>query len=172
MRGLNHKNLMKIHEVYESKNSIYICVELLSGGRLHDRIKNKYKFSSQETRAIMKGILQGLEAMHSLNYMHRDIKPENILFREMGKNECVIADFGLAESASVQELMFPRCGTPGYVAPEIANLKTNSGVSYSTTCDLFSLGVIFHMMILGKSPFCGLTNDEVMEQNKNCKINF
>ena len=67
--------------------------------------------------------------------------------------------------------MFVRCGTPGYVAPEIANLKTNKAV-YSTSCDLFSLGVIFHILVLAKSPFPGKTFDEVLEQNKNCKINF
>jgi calcium-dependent protein kinase len=117
----------------------------------------------------MKGVLQGLETMHAQNYMHRDLKPENILFRE-GSNECVIADFGLAEAAG-SELMFVRCGTPGYVAPEIVNLKS-SKASYTTACDLFSLGVIFHLMVLGKSPFPGKTFDEVLEQNKSCRINF
>lgn len=146
-------------------------MELLSGGQLLDKLKSKYKFSSQEIRTIMKGILSGLEAMHQSNIMHRDLKPENIIFRAQGSLECVIADFGLAESCSSGELMFVRCGTPGYVAPEIVNLKSTKAC-YSSVCDLFSLGVIFHMMVLGESPFPGKTYDQVLEQNKSCKIDF
>jgi serine/threonine protein kinase len=90
-------------------------VELLSGGQLYDKIRAKHRFSSQEIRAAMRGVLFGLQAMHEQGLMHRDLKPENILYREAG-GECVIADFGLAERAA-GELMFLRCGTPGYVAP-------------------------------------------------------
>jgi serine/threonine protein kinase len=49
----------------------------------------------------MKGILQGLEAMHNKNIMHRDLKPENILLRKEGDFDCVIADFGLATDTNV-----------------------------------------------------------------------
>lgn len=50
--------------------------------------------------------------------------------------------------------MFVRCGTPGYVAPEVVNLK-DLKAKYSEVCDLFSAGVIFHMLALRKSPFPG-----------------
>lgn len=82
MRNLDHPNLMKLYEIYESQNSIYISVELLEGGQLYDKIKNKYKFTIEEIRTVMKGICQGLEAMHAKNIMHRDLKPENILLRK------------------------------------------------------------------------------------------
>jgi serine/threonine protein kinase len=82
MRDLDNKNLMKLYEIYESQNSIYVSVELLEGGQLYDKIKNKHKFSMDETKAVMKGIIQGLDAMHAQNIMHRDLKPENILFRK------------------------------------------------------------------------------------------
>lgn len=75
MREFDHKNLMKLYDVYESQNSIYVNVELLEGGQLYDKIKNKYKFSVDEIKTVMRGILQGLEAMHAKNIMHRDLKP-------------------------------------------------------------------------------------------------
>ena len=50
--------------------------------------------------------------------------------------------------------MFVRCGTPGYVAPEVVNLKDTKS-KYGTICDLFSVGVIFHLLVLRKSPFPG-----------------
>lgn len=61
--------------------------------------------------------------MHEQRIMHRDLKPENILFREEDSYDCVIADFGLATFADVDQYIYVRCGTPGYVAPEISNLK-------------------------------------------------
>ncbi len=154
MRLLGHKNLMKLYEVYESANSIYISVELLEGGQLYDKIKGKYKFTSHEIKMIMRGLLEGLEQMHAQNIMHRDLKPENILLRKEGDFDVVIADFGLAEKADSKEYLFVRCGTPGYVAPEVVNLKDLKS-KYTTQCDLFSLGVIFHILAMKRSPFPG-----------------
>lgn len=52
--------------------------------------------------------------------MHRDLKPENILIRSKGKFDIVIADFGLATTyENTDNIIFKRCGTPGFVAPEI-----------------------------------------------------
>jgi serine/threonine protein kinase len=153
MRLFAHKNLMRLYEVYESHNSIYISVELLEGGQLYDKIKSKHKFTPKEIKVVMKGILEGLEVMHSRNIMHRDLKPENILLRKEGDFDCVIADFGLSQKTS-EEFMFVRCGTPGYVAPEVVNLK-DLKAKYQPICDLFSVGVIFHLLALRKSPFSG-----------------
>jgi len=102
----------------------------------------------------MKGILEGLEVMHSQNIMHRDLKPENILLRKDNDYDCVIADFGLSESAANDPYLFVRCGTPGYVAPEVVNLR-DIHARYNPLCDLFSVGVIFHLLALRKSPFPG-----------------
>lgn len=156
MREFSHKNLMRLFEVYESDNSIYISVELLEGGQLYDKIKAKAKFTPDQIQNIMKGLLLGLEHMHAKRVMHRDLKPENILFRKEGDYDCVIADFGLATWADEPEYLFVRCGTPGYVAPEIVNIK-DMKAKCDPICDLFSVGVIFHILLTGKSPFPGKT---------------
>lgn len=109
--------------------------------------------------------------MHSHNIMHRDLKPENILLRKDGDYDCVIADFGLAESAFNDPYLFVRCGTPGYVAPEVVNLK-DLKAKYDPICDLFSVGVIFHILAMRKPPFPGKEYNEVLAQNRACEINF
>ena len=75
--------------------------------------------------------------------MHRDLKPENILFRKQGDSEVVIVDFGLATNADLEEYLFVRCGTPGYVAPEVVNIK-DLKTKYDPVCDIFSAGLIFY----------------------------
>lgn len=97
--------------------------------------------------------------------MHRDLKPENLLFRKTGDWDCVIADFGLAEFSDINEYLFVRCGTPGYVAPEVINIKDMS-TKYKPSCDIFSLGLIFYLLLTGKSAFPGKTYNEVLSQNR------
>jgi serine/threonine protein kinase len=64
-----------------------------------------------------------------------------------------------------------RCGTPGYVAPEIVNIK-DLKAKCDPICDIFSLGVISHILLTGKSPFPGKTYNEVLAQNRACNLNF
>lgn len=103
--------------------------------------------------------------------MHRDLKPENILLKSEDSVECVIADFGLAEYYKSEEYLFVRCGTPGYVAPEVINIKDMS-TKYDPICDIFSLGLIFHLLLLGKSIFVGKTYKEVLNENRSCNFKF
>ena len=83
----------------------------------------------------------GLEYIHSKGYIHRDLKLENILLdNEQDGNTLKIADFGLSTKYTDIDF-FRRCGTPGYVAPEVIANK-----NYSFPADVFSAGVVFFMM--------------------------
>lgn len=57
------------------------------------------------------------------------------------------------------------------MAPEVVNLK-DMKAKYEPICDMFSVGVIFHLLALRKSPFPGREYDEVLAQNRACKFNF
>ena len=61
--------------------------------------------------------------LQSQGIMHRDLKPENLILTNHASEKIVLIDFGLAEDIDSPGYLFPRCGTPGYVAPEIANNK-------------------------------------------------
>lgn len=80
----------------------------------------------------MKQLLSGLEAISKNNICHRDIKPENLNFRKeddsFENNQIVICDFGLAtyKSSMVDKLICTKCGSSGYIAPEILNQSSNS----------------------------------------------
>lgn len=115
----------------------------------------------------MTGLLKGLACLEHSRIMHRDLKPENIMFRNNGYPQLqpVIVDFGLATKCDQTPYLFYRCGTPGFVAPEIVKLTQNS--KYEPSCDIFSLGCIFHILMTNQPIFPGSRYEEVYKKNKN-----
>lgn len=95
--------------------------------------------------------------------MHRDLKLENILFKKPKKMESVvIADFGLATYVNEPVYLYCRCGTPGFVAPEVINIKDMKS-KYSSICDIYSLGLVFYLLLTGKSAFNGKSYSTVVK---------
>lgn len=91
-----------------------------------------------------------------------------------------ICDFGLATRVDVKEYLFKRCGTPGYVAPEIVKADANNPNFRSTSkCDVFSAGVILHLLLskiimtlAGDTPFNGENYRQILKATSECKINY
>lgn len=151
MKGIDHENLMKLHEIHESQNSVYLILELLEGGELLDYIKAQQgRIKMGEYKHIIISLLRALKYMNIKNIMHRDLKPENIILKVKGgpieDNMLKIVDFGLATKCDIAEYLFKRCGTPGFVAPEVVNASSEENIHYTPKCDVFSVGVIFYLM--------------------------
>lgn len=92
--------------------------------------------------SLMEDMLRGLHYLHSKGIFHRDIKLDNIMLRKEGKDyRPVIIDLGMAHYTNNSEYLFDKCGSPGYVAPEVftQGAKDPKG-------DVFSLGVIFYIL--------------------------
>jgi serine/threonine protein kinase len=81
-----------------------------------------------------------------------------------------LVDFGLATNYEVKEYLFKRCGTPGFVAPEIILAPSNQNIHYDCKCDIFSIGIIFYILLSKKNPFDGKTFKEILKKNRACKI--
>lgn len=128
--------------MFESDSYVYLILELLHGGELFERIIKKGIYTEKDAAILMEKLLGALECMHSKHIMHRDIKPENLILKDMENNYDVkIADFGLATAVTQGEYLFKRCGTPGYVAPEIL-----ADEKYDQKVDIFSAGVILYIL--------------------------
>ena len=94
--------------------------------------------------------------LHAKGIMHRDLKLENIMVKKDASGQVIpiIVDFGLAEYTSATKYLYTRCGTPGYVAPEVLKIKSaDLNQTYSSVCDVFSLGVIYHILLFRKPLF-------------------
>lgn len=91
--------------------------------------------------------------------MHRDLKPENILIKSKeNKLDVRIADLGLATKFKKNSLLFEKCGTPFYFAPEIFDKK-----GYTEKVDIFNIGVIMYNLLTGKQLFKGTTKEQIIK---------
>jgi serine/threonine protein kinase len=93
------------------------------------------------------------------------------MFRKENSWDLAICDFGLATYAEEEKYLFVRCGTPGFVAPEIINIRDMNTKS-DPISDVFSAGIIFHHLLFGCSIFEGKKYNEILTQNRSCEFDF
>lgn len=79
LKNLDHPNIMKLYEVFEDSQSIYLVSELCKGGELFDELMKKKNFDERYAASIVKQILSAIAYCHSRKVAHRDLKPENVL---------------------------------------------------------------------------------------------
>jgi len=169
LRMLNHKNIIKLYEVYENDLYVHIVMEYLKGGELFKQLQEKGAYSEKDAALMFKLILEALDYCHERGVIHRDLKPENMILigGSANKWELKIADFGLSAIVDPKNLQTLKCGSPGYVAPEVLN-----SMGYDTKADIYSAGVILIVLLTGKLPFSGRNYHEVISKNKEGDIVF
>jgi calcium-dependent protein kinase len=150
MNKMDHKNIIKFHEVFEDATALYIVMECCSGGELFDRIKAKPEgaYSEADAAGVLKDILSGIQYMHQMKIAHCDLKPDNFLFLTSADDSPLkIIDFGMSKMVKRRQYLSSFRGTPYYVAPEVLDAR------YSEHCDMWSFGVIMFVMLFGYPPF-------------------
>ena len=150
LRTVNHKYVIKLHEVISAPGKLYLVMDLATGGELFDRIYQLGYFDEDQAFRVLSMILKGIKYLHSVGITHRDLKPENILYYHPGKNSrIIITDFGLATiRKSENSLMNTDCGTVEYMAPEVIMKDP-----YTNSVDMWSTGVITYVLLSGQMPF-------------------
>ena len=145
---MHHKNIIKLFEVLETKNEIYMVMEYAQGGDLLTFMKNRRSLQEPEARKIFRQIVNGLGHIHCRSVLHRDVKLDNILLDSNGTIK--ICDFGISRIIfDSTSLIFEQCGTPAYVSPEI--MKDNGYSGFKS--DVWSLGIILFALVCGQLPF-------------------
>lgn len=150
MRSLNHPNIVRLFDVLQTSNNIYIILELVTGGELFDRIVSARRFNEPTARRYFQQIVVALQFCHAQGIAHRDLKPENLLLSD--QDNIKITDYGLATMhapGNPGQLEYTLCGTPNYLAPEM--LKDRGYIP--VIADVWSVGVILYVMLSGSLPF-------------------
>lgn len=188
MMKLDHPNVLKLYDYFETEAYVYLVLELCTGGELFDRIIAKKYYKEDEARIIFEQMVKAIYHCHMNGVCHRDLKPEN--FMMVSKNDAYtlkVIDFGLSrsfESSVLQKkdmnekkvfnkgkrrtraTLKTKAGTPFYIAPEV--LTGN----YNEKCDVWSLGVILYILFCGYPPFYGENNREIIQSVKQGKLDF
>jgi len=159
MAQLDHPNIVRLEEVYESLNEIYLVQELCNGGELFDRLDEQpdYHYNEQECAKLVKLMLSSVRYIHSKGIIHRDLKLENFLFSSTETDsELKLIDFGLSKHFKFGDVQTQAVGTPYTVAPEVISGK------YDERCDIWGIGVLTYLLLSGKTPFGGCGGPESM----------
>ena len=168
---LNHPNILKLYEYYyDEKDNIYIITEYIRGEELFNKLQEVIRFKEKDAAIIIKSVLQAIAYCHSRGIIHRDLKPENILV-PTGNNKIdytllKIIDFGASVLKKDDGKISFRFGTPYYIAPEVLQ------ESYNEKCDVWSIGVILHLLLLGQVPFDGEDDNVICQKIVTEEINF
>ncbi|KAF8056969.1 kinase-like domain-containing protein [Lyophyllum atratum] len=146
-----HRNIVTLHDYFETSHNLYLCFDLCTGGELFDRICAKGNYYEADAAELVRTIFQSVKYIHSSGIVHRDLKPENLLFRTQAEDaDIMLADFGLSRVMEEGKLsmLTEICGTPGYMAPEIFK-KTGHG----KPVDVWAMGVVTYFLLAGYTPF-------------------
>jgi eukaryotic-like serine/threonine-protein kinase len=162
--GLNHPNIVRIYDLGIADDHAYIAMEHFPAGDLRARMKTP--LAARTAVHFLAQIASALDAIHAVGVLHRDLKPANVMLRVDG-TLCLI-DFGLAKANELEaELTGSReiFGTPYYMSPEQGHAEL-----IDTRSDLYSLGVVFYEMLIGRKPYTGSTAMEVIYKHKRAEL--
>ncbi|ORY77226.1 kinase-like domain-containing protein, partial [Leucosporidium creatinivorum] len=146
---LLHPNILRLYGYFFEEEQVYLMLEYAGGGELFRKLRDARdgRFDEPTAAKYIAQVTEGLIYLHSKRIIHRDIKPENLLLSLNG--DIKIADFGWSVHAP-SDRRTTHCGTPIYLAPEIARGKHEV---YSRAVDLWALGVLIYELVTGDPPY-------------------
>ncbi|XP_053546085.1 serine/threonine-protein kinase SIK2 [Bombina bombina] len=151
MKMLDHPHIIKLYQVMETKNMLYLVTEYAKNGEIFDYLANHGRLSESEARRKFWQILSAVEYCHSRKIVHRDLKAENLLLDN--HMNIKIADFGFGNFYNSGEPLATWCGSPPYAAPEVFEGQHYEGPQL----DIWSMGVVLYVLVCGALPFDGPT---------------
>jgi len=157
---LTHQNLLRVNYLCTNSSPPFLVMEHIDGEDLETyRLRKGGKLSPDDFCHVATQILAGLTYLHDKGVVHLDIKPQNVMVAKTG--EVKLTDFGIARTikeqlASRDQSQVPM-GTLCYMAPE--QLR---GEVCDLHADVYSLGILFHLLLAGKFPFPTTTREDVV----------
>ncbi|KAF0739074.1 hypothetical protein Ae201684P_015273 [Aphanomyces euteiches] len=167
-RGLQHPNIVRLIETYESSTHIHMIMELCTGGHMLAAVKQrKQAFPEDVVKDYIRKLTASVYYLHLKNICHRDIKLENILYEtDQDGSDIKLCDFGASTLFRQGVLMQTVLGSVVYMAPEFLEGQ------YTQACDMWSLGVVMYMLLSNSMPFHGPTEEDLIESIFAAKVSF
>ena len=165
LSNVNHNNIMKMIDVFETDTNFCIVTELARGD-LFQVIDDDQVLPEEALKPIAAQLVSALCHLHKNHIIHRDLKPQNILVSSNGTIK--VCDFGFARALSQTTLMLTSIkGTPLYMAPELVQEQP-----YNESIDIWSLGIILFELFHGRPPFYTESIYKLMQMIINNSIKY
>ncbi|KAM9375648.1 SNF related kinase b [Pholidichthys leucotaenia] len=168
MKLVQHSNVVRLYEVINTPNTLYMIMELAEGGDLYDYIlRHEGGVAEGTAKRHFAQIVRAVAYCHQLHVVHRDLKPENVLFFPQ-QGAVKLTDFGFSNLFQPGTMLATSCGSLAYSAPEIL-----LGEEYDAPAvDIWSLGVILYMLVCGVPPFQETNDSETLVMILDCRYSF
>lgn len=160
--------IAKLIETIETANEIYLILEYGGANSLYNYLLSKpeHRLCESEAKKFIQTIAETLNYLHDQNIVHRDIKAENILLNRY--KHLKLIDFGFSLESKPPSTIDTFCGTPTYMAPEIVSKQDHVPV-YT---DMWSLGILFYVMLQGNYPFRAKAENELFEKIRKGQFDY
>jgi eukaryotic-like serine/threonine-protein kinase len=160
--NLSHPNIVTVYDFGFDNDQVFIVFEYVDGTDLKSLIRNKGRFSIQDTVGLVAQACAGVGYAHRAGLVHCDIKPHNMLVSNDFRLK--VTDFGIARALATihpDEKSEVVWGSPHYFSPEQA-----AGAAPSPASDVYALGVILYEMLTGRLPFEASESTELARMHR------
>jgi len=166
MKSVNHVNCIKLYEIIEFEQKVYIVMEHAGHGDLLEYIKLRGAIPEDRCRVMFKQIVDAVHYLHGVNIAHRDLKCENLLLDY--QNNIKVTDFGFSRFYDEGTISKTFCGSAAYAAPEILQ-----GIPYVTPLhDIWAMGVILYIMVCASMPYDDSNIKKMIRDQLERKVTF
>ena len=178
-RRFRHPNAVTVYDLRTAADgTIYMVMEYVEGHTLDHELKTRGRFTAREAFEILTPIMSVLDTAHAMGVVHRDLKPENIMVgrpAEGGEPVVKLLDLGIAKMREIAgdnggntalTMAGQVLGTPYYMSPEQwGEIPRDENTEIDGRADIYSLGLVFYELILGRRCFSGNTLHELRREH-------
>uniref|UniRef100_A0A3B4Y5V9 Uncharacterized protein n=1 Tax=Seriola lalandi dorsalis TaxID=1841481 RepID=A0A3B4Y5V9_SERLL len=163
-----HKNIIYLHEYFESMEEIILIFEFISGVDIFERLgTSNFELTEQEIVRYLRQVCSSLKFLHSHNFGHFDIRPDNIVYTTRRSTTIKIIEMGQARLLVPGENIRMLFSAPEYYAPEVHRHDL-----VTTATDMWSVGVLTYVLLSGLNPFAAESTTKMIENISNCEYIF
>jgi serine/threonine protein kinase len=159
---VQHPHLVRLREVHVTRPPYFLVMDLLPGESLRQKLRRDYRLDPADALWITRQTAEALAALHRARFVHADVKPDNIRLTPGGT--AILIDLGFAHRPGENLSLFRQgyvLGTVNYLAPELCAQEGEDGPA----ADLFSLGVTFFEMLVGRLPYRAGTVEQTLRRH-------